>query len=103
MASVTETQMKMLTGKSFPFEEIPVEHQTLKTLSIWLKANLGSLKDLPLHLLTDDLCRVAVRVGQKDSTRDVRWMSAQCILAHQHQRGGSTHFPELAGGESPAR
>lgn len=81
-----EMQLKLLTGKPVPFSEIPDEHRNFKVMSLWLKANLGSLKDIPPNLVDDELRLLAVgRVSQKSSSFDPAWESAQLILSQSEQ------------------
>lgn len=85
-----QMHLTLLTGKPVAFSEIPEEHRNFKTLKIWLTANLGSLRDIPSELVDDELRLWAVgRVGQKSSSFDPAWESAQLILsqpenAHLH-------------------
>lgn len=70
-------------SKPFPFEDIPDEYRTPKTISKWLEAHKGVLGDVPLELITDDLCRYAVQkvsytVG---SPIYIPWESAKFVLS----------------------
>lgn len=83
--------IKLLVGGTpFSFENIPEEHRDFYTLKLWLKSNLGSLKDIPSRYISDDLIITAVDVGQKSSSFDPAWESAEHILsqpeyAHIHE------------------
>lgn len=47
-------------GRGYRFGDLPKEHMDKETVSAWLTSLSGNLKEIPVHLVDDDLRRIAV-------------------------------------------